>query len=112
MKNWIDWDSVPEILNKEQFCQLCHISKRTALELLQSGELPCRTTGKKTRCYEIQKSDVLEYLHSRVIYPENFSKDADWYNPKRPNSVGLPRASGSDIKEASQLLCCSACKRA
>ena len=97
MKNWIDWDDVPEILNKEQLCRLCHISKATAAELLETEKIPCRSTGKKTRCYSIQKSDVLEFLHSRGVYPENFNRDADWYNPKRPNSVGLPRELPAEV---------------
>ena len=33
----INWDEVPEILSKEQFYKLCHISKSTALHLLRNG---------------------------------------------------------------------------
>ena len=91
MKYWLDWDSVPELLNKEQFCQICHISKGAALELLQSGKIPCKNNGKKTHCYEIRKQDALDYLHKHGIYPDNFEKNADCYPTKRPNSVGLPR---------------------
>ena len=37
MKNLpIDWDSVPEVMNKEQFFRICHISRSTALHLLKS----------------------------------------------------------------------------
>ena len=32
----VNWDSVPEVMNKEQFFQICHISKSTALYLLKS----------------------------------------------------------------------------
>ena len=27
----VNWDSVPEVMNKEQFFRICHISKSTAL---------------------------------------------------------------------------------
>ncbi|MGM9647895.1 MAG: hypothetical protein ACI3YH_07180, partial [Eubacteriales bacterium] len=51
MKNLpIDWASVPDVMNKDQFYRICHISKSTALHLLKSGKVPCEWTGKKTRC--------------------------------------------------------------
>ena len=59
----IDWDSVPDVMNKDQFYRLCHISKSTALHLLKSGKVPCEWTGKKTRCYKIKKEDVLRQMH-------------------------------------------------
>ena len=47
MKNLpIDWDSVPEVMNKEQFFRIRHISKSTALHLLKSGKVPCEWSGK------------------------------------------------------------------
>ncbi len=47
MKNLpIDWDSVPDVMNKDQFYRLCHISKSTALHLLKSGKVPCEWSGK------------------------------------------------------------------
>ena len=54
----VNWDSVPEAMNKEQFFRICHISKSTALHLLKSGKVPCEWSGKKTRCYKIRKEDV------------------------------------------------------
>ena len=54
----VNWDSVPEVMNKEQFFRICHISKSTALHLLKSGKVPCEWSGKKTRCYKIRKEDV------------------------------------------------------
>ena len=59
----INWDKVPEILSKEQFYKLCHISKSTALHLLRNGIVPCIDSGMKTRCYKIKKADVKEYAH-------------------------------------------------
>ena len=64
MKNLpIDWNSVPDVMNKDQFYRLCHISKSTALHLLKSGKVPCEWTGKKTRCYKIKKEDVIWQMH-------------------------------------------------
>lgn len=80
MKNLpIDWDSVPDVMNKDQFYRLCHISKSTALHLLKSGKVPCEWTGKKTRCYKIKKEDVRAYLEERAIYPELYSAPRGWY---------------------------------
>ena len=39
----------PETISKEQFYRIAHISKATALHLLQNGLVPCKDTGKKTR---------------------------------------------------------------
>lgn len=64
---YIDWEQVPDELNKEQFYRLCHISKSTALYLLQSGRVPCEYSGKKTRCYKIKKEDVKDYLDAKNI---------------------------------------------
>lgn len=80
MKNLpIDWDSVPDVMNKDQFYRLCHISKSTALHLLKSGKVPCEWTGKKTRCYKIKKEDVRAYLEERAVYPELYSAPRGWY---------------------------------
>ena len=69
----VNWDSVPEVMNKEQFFRICHISKSTALHLLKSGKVPCEWSGKKTRCYKIRKEDVKAYLDERAIFPELYS---------------------------------------
>lgn len=45
----------PETVQKEQFRIICHISKRTARYLLQSGLVPCVQSGKKTRNYTISR---------------------------------------------------------
>ena len=69
----VNWGSVPEVMNKEQFFRICHISKSTALHLLKSGKVPCEWSGKKTRCYKIRKEDVKAYLEERAIFPELYS---------------------------------------
>ena len=53
----INWNEVPDVITKEQFYRICHISKSTALYLLKSGAVPCEYSGKKTRCYKIKKDD-------------------------------------------------------
>ena len=75
----VNWDSVPEVMNKEQFFRICHISKSTALHLLKSCKVPCEWTGKKTRCYKIKKEDVRAYLEERAVYPELYSAPRGWY---------------------------------
>ena len=37
----------PESISKSQFYRIAHISKATALHLLQNGLVPCKDTGKK-----------------------------------------------------------------
>lgn len=75
----INWDSIPDIITKDQLYQICHISKSTALYLLKSGKIPCEYTGKKTRCYKIKKADVITYLENRKVFPECYSAPAGWY---------------------------------
>ena len=75
----INWDSIPDIITKDQLYKICHISKSTALYLLRSGKIPCEYTGKKTRCYKIKKADVITYLEKRKVFPESYSAPAGWY---------------------------------
>ena len=46
-ENAINWDAVPDVITKDQLYRICHISKSTALYLLQSGKIPCEYTGRK-----------------------------------------------------------------
>ena len=69
----------PETMNKDQLYKVAHISKATALYLLQSGILPCEDTGKKTRCYTIKTDDVIDYLRQRAIHPEKYKASEGWY---------------------------------
>ena len=75
----INWDAVPDVITKDQLYRICHISKSTALYLLQSGKIPCEYTGRKTRCYKIKKEDVIAYLENRKVFPESYSAPAGWY---------------------------------
>ncbi|MFR1697207.1 hypothetical protein [Monoglobus pectinilyticus] len=54
------------------------MSKSTARYLLQSGKVPCKYTGKRTRCYKIKKEDVIAYLKDRKAFSESCSSPAGW----------------------------------
>ena len=75
----INWDSIPDIITKDQLYQICHISKSTALYLLRSGKIPCEYTGKKTRCYAIKKRDVIDFMINREINPSRYIVPTSWY---------------------------------
>ena len=64
----INWNALPDEMNKEQFRIICHISNATAAKLLESGVVPCVHSGKKTRCYTIRKTDVQAYLKNRRFH--------------------------------------------
>lgn len=91
LEQFINWDEVPEILSKEQFYKLCHISKGTALHLVRNGIVPCVGSGRKTRCYKIKRADVQDYLRKRAIFPEAYSAPNGWYcNNKKTNVKRVP----------------------
>ena len=66
----------PDVMNKEQFYKLCHVSKKTALYLLKSGLIPSRCTGKRTRCCQIMKSDVIAFMEDRKVNPNKYIPSA------------------------------------
>lgn len=68
---WI-FKQYPVAVKKEQFYQICHISKRTALVLLETGLVPCLNSGRKTRQYTILTKDVVAYLIDREHNPEKY----------------------------------------
>lgn len=72
----------PETISKEQFYRIAHISKATALHLLQNGLVPCKDTGKKTRRYTIRTDDVIAYLIDREIQPEKYGAPDHWYRDR------------------------------
>ncbi|MDL2294895.1 helix-turn-helix domain-containing protein [Ruminococcaceae bacterium OttesenSCG-928-D13] len=82
-----EFKALPTVMNKEQLRKVCHISKRTALYLLQSGLIPCTTTGKKTRCYSIKKSDVIAYLKDREADPCKYAAPNNWYTGRNKKPV-------------------------
>ena len=82
------FSSLPDVISKEQMRIACHISKRTALYLLQSGLIPSKTTGKKTRCYSIQKADVIKFIKACERNPIPFKPPENWYaETTRPHTI-------------------------
>ena len=73
MNNYVEWDKVPDVMSKETFYKICHISKATALELLQTKKVPSKYT-KRTRTYRIKKTDVMKYMEERMTYKNVYSK--------------------------------------
>ena len=51
----VNWDSVPEVMNKEQFFRICHISKSTALHLRKSGKCPASGRVRKPGAIKSEK---------------------------------------------------------
>lgn len=81
-------DALPATITKDQFYRVCHISKRHAKYLLDSGLVKCVDSGKKTRKYKIEIKDVLAYLIDRELDPEKYRAPAGYYignsgKPKR-----------------------------
>lgn len=62
----IDWNSIPDTISKDQFCKICHMSKRTATKYL-GAVIPCSDNGKKTHRYTITKAELMSFLER---YPE------------------------------------------
>ena len=69
----------PDPMSRNDFRIVCHIGTRTSLYLLQSGLVPCKNNGKKTRCYKIAKKDVAEYLYRRESDPMRYTPPSGWY---------------------------------
>lgn len=81
----------PKEVSKDQFYKIAHISKATALYLLQSGKVPCKDTGKKTRRYTIKTEDIIYYLIDREINPDFYKADEDWYKYRSRGKNPSPR---------------------
>lgn len=62
----INFDSIPATISKDQFCKICHMSKKTLTKYLGSV-IPCSDNGKKTHRYSIAKADLIAFLER---YPE------------------------------------------
>ena len=79
----------PETITKEQFYKIAHISKATALHLLQNNLVPCTDTGKKTRRYTIKTDDVIYYLIDRQLRPEKYLAPDMWYSQRSGHRSSL-----------------------
>lgn len=83
-----EFEQYPEIMNKEQMRVACHISKRTALYLLQANLIPHTSTGKKTRCYSIKKKDIIAFMCDREINPDKYIAPKNWYRSNKTSHSG------------------------
>ena len=86
-------DQYPEVITKDQFYRICHISKRKARWLLENGVIPCEDSGKKTRRFKIKLDDVIEFLEFRDagglddMMPVGISSSEGYgYPPKQPRT--------------------------
>ena len=52
-------ESYVDVLETKDICRILKIGKRSAYQILQSGELPSRRIG---RIYKVSKVDLLDYL--------------------------------------------------
>ena len=69
---------LPDILSLADLCRVCHLSKLDARYYLKSGLIPCETTGKKTRCYLIQKTALLKALKDYSKNPKKYTIPRIW----------------------------------
>ena len=74
----------PETLSLEQFRAVVHISKRKAKWLLENGVIPCEDSGKQTRRFQIQRSDVEEFLRRWDTGELDFVISAGAFSSKSP----------------------------
>lgn len=58
---FIDWNNIPDTISKDQFCKICHMSKKNATKYLGTV-IPCSDNGKKTHRYTINKTDLISFL--------------------------------------------------
>ncbi len=75
----------PDPMSRNDFRIVCHIGTRTSLYLLQSGLVPCKNNGKRTRCYKIAKKDVAEYLYRRESDPMHYTPPGITTTPSTRN---------------------------
>ena len=94
----------PKTMSKDQFYQVAHISKATALYLLQNGLVPCSDTGKKTRRYTIKTEDVIEYLKKREENPSLYKAIQGWYSGTAGSKTASDRCSALVLSEEQQRL--------
>jgi len=74
---------LPRFLSKEQFYKVCHISKKTALKLIDKNLVTGVKTGEKTSKYKIPREEVIRYLKERDITPERYRFPATLDNHRK-----------------------------
>ena len=82
-RNFMKYDltaiqNLPDTFSLQDLCRVCHISKRDGRYYLQSELIPCTYTGKKTRCYQIRKKDLLKTLKDYDERPQKYVVPRKW----------------------------------
>lgn len=80
-------EQYPPVITKEQLYKICRVSKKTAQYYLESGLIPCRCSGKKTRKYRINTADVVSFLIQRDSLPDSCRASRGWYAAKRHSHI-------------------------
>lgn len=88
-------DALPATITKDQFYRICHISKRHAKYLLDSGLVKCVDSGKKTRKYKIEIKDVLAYLIDRELDLKNTAPRGLLHRQQRQAQAAHPPRPGT-----------------
>ena len=52
-KKYVSCDDLPDTLSKEQFYKICHISKKTASDLLNGRKVPCIKSNRNHRAVPV-----------------------------------------------------------
>lgn len=81
---------LPATISKEQLRIVGHMSKRTAAYLLEQNIIPSVHSGKKTRCYSINKSDVIAFFNDLNLHPEKYASLSDNEETKPISTAALP----------------------
>ena len=75
------------VITLDEARRILHISKRKCADLLKKEILPCKSTGKKTRQYQIQLSDVETLMKThdykkQIDPPKDYREQLEdqWYN--------------------------------
>ena len=76
----------PPVITLEQLYQICHISKRKAKWLLETGRIPCQDSGKKTRRFKIRTEDVVAYLIDQASNPEKYRAQVGMFNSNKKDT--------------------------
>ena len=94
-KQTIDYlkSTYPDVITKDQFYRICHISKKTASYLLDNELVPCTNSGKQTRKYKILLDDVIAFLDARENNPFAFKAPDNYYGhgAYNPHALNIER---------------------
>ncbi|MBQ8174282.1 MAG: hypothetical protein IJ009_02650 [Clostridia bacterium] len=78
---------LPDVLSLADLCRACHLSHLDARYYLKSGLIPYETTGKKTRCYLVQKTALLRCIEDYSENPEKYKIPGIWREKQHLNTI-------------------------